>query len=143
MVCLTGQGHTVTLKDSQGLFTRVGESGVVQNTAFKGTIGNVWENTGALGGSIKGAVLNCSVEISGSYACGFAKKLSGGVIANSISFGESPKGALFAQYETADDPGLVKNCYWTDTLSMPSVPEGVLVNSTSRDETEMKTAGPG
>lgn len=134
-----GQGHTVTLKDSQGLFTRVGESGVVQNTAFKGTIGNVWENTGALGGSIKGAVLNCSVEISGSYACGFAKKLSGGVIANSISFGESPKGALFAQYETADDPGLVKNCYWTDTLSMPSVPEGVLVNSTSRDETEMKT----
>lgn len=134
-----GQGHTVTLKDSQGLFTRVGEEGIVQNTAFKGTIGNVWENTGVLGGSIKGAVLNCSVEISGKYASGFAKKLSGGVIANCIAFGESPNGALFAQYETADEPGLVKNCYWTDTLSMPSVPDGVLVNSESREESEMKT----
>ena len=136
---LDGQGHTVTLKDSQGLFSRVGESGVVQNIAFKGTIGNVWENTGVLGGSIKGAVLNCSVEISGSDACGFAKKLSGGVIANSIAFGESPSGALFAQYEDVNGAGLVKNCYWLDTLTMPSVPEGVLVNSMSREESEMKT----
>lgn len=33
----------------------------------------------------------------------------------------------------------MKNCYWLDTLTMPSVPEGVLVNSMSREESEMKT----
>ena len=134
-----GQGHTVTLNGSWGMFKRVGENGVVQNTAFKGTIGNVSSVTGVLGDNIYGAVINCSVDVSGTYASGFATKLSGGVIINCIATGESPKGAFFETYSEKNGTGLVKNSYWLDSLSMPSVPEGVLTGSNARSEVEMKT----
>ena len=70
---LDGQGHTVTFKNtSVGIFENLGESGVIQNVHFTGNF-DTWEAMGPIKKEIKGSIINCYSDVTGSNACGFSK----------------------------------------------------------------------
>ena len=133
---LDGQGHTITISgDREYIFQHLGEEGVLQNLHFAGNI-TAYGVSGPIGQNLKGSIINCSSEIKGDYACGFAKRLQGGNILNSYSISEGKKGVLVNQYES----GTLVNTYWQEGNVNPAqFPTEALVNSSSKSEEEMKT----
>lgn len=134
---LDGQGHTITFEDSWALFTHVASTGVIQNVGFKGSL-DLYETGGPLGRIMRGAVLNCWSEVSGTYACGFAGVLSDeAVISNCFAYGESPKGGIVNTCAGSFD-GMIKNTHWLNSSTAPTYPSGTLVNSGAVSEDTMK-----
>ena len=133
---LDGQGHTVTFKNtSVGIFENLGESGVIQNVHFTGNF-DTWEAMGPIKKEIKGSIINCYSDVTGSNACGFAKYLSGGILSNSYSVSKGEKGVLFNQYKSGD----LINTYWDSVLTNPvTIPGENLKSSKSMSEDEMKS----
>lgn len=134
---LDGQGHTITFEDSWALFTHVASTGVIQNVGFKGSL-DLYETGGPLGRIMRGAVLNCWSEVSGTYACGFAGVVSDeAVISNCFAYGESPKGGIVNTCAGSFD-GMIKNTHWLNSSTAPTYPSGTLVNSGAVSEDTMK-----
>ena len=134
---LDGQGHTITFEDSWALFTHVASTGVIQNVGFKGSL-DLYEIGGPLGRIMRGAVLNCWSEVSGTYACGFAGVVSDeAVISNCFAYGESPKGGIVNTCAGSFD-GMIKNTHWLNSSTAPTYPSGTLVNSGAVSEDTMK-----
>ena len=134
---LDGQGHTITFEDSWALFTHVASTGVIQNVGFKGSL-DLYEIGGPLGRIMRGAVLNCWSEVSGTYACGFAGVVSDeAVISNCVAYGESPKGGIVNTCAGSFD-GMIKNTHWLNSSTAPTYPESTLVNSGAVSEDTMK-----
>lgn len=133
---LDGNGHTITFKDNVDyLFQTIGEEGVVQNTHFTGIVGS-WDNSGPLGYDLKGSLINCYSDVNGQNACGFAKRLSGGIVSNSFSVSEGKAGVLFNSYKS----GKLINTYWSNLANNPAqFPQEALVQSSSKSEEEMKS----
>lgn len=135
---LDGNGHTVTFNSPMGggLFNNIGKTGVIQNVFFTGTI-QYAETVGPLGMSMKGSIINCYSDVKGDNACGFAKRLDGGNIANSYSVSAGKQGVLFNQY----DSGTLLHTYWQEYLQNPAaIPDSALTDSYSMAENEMKSA---
>lgn len=134
---LDGQGHTITFEDSWALFTHVASTGVIQNVGFKGSL-DLYETGGPLGRIMRGAVLNCWSEVSGTYACGFAGVVSDeAVISNCFAYGESPKGGIVNTCANGFD-GMIKNTHWLNSSTAPTYPESTIVNSGAVSEDTMK-----
>ena len=133
---LDGQGHTVTFNNSNsGIFHNIGSSGVLQNIYFTGT-SNRWDTIGPAGIEFKGSIINSYSDVSGSYVCGFAKRMNGGILSNSYSTSQGGKGVLFNQYSS----GNIINTYWQKHLVNPiTIPENNLINSSSKSEDEIKS----
>ena len=133
---LDGQGHTVIFKNtSVGIFENLGESGVIQNVHFTGNF-DTWEAMGPIKKEIKGSIINCYSDVTGSNACGFSKYLSGGILSNSYSVSKGEKGVLFNQYKSGD----LINTYWDSVLTNPvKIPGENLKSSKSMSEDEMKS----
>ena len=64
---------------------------------------------------IKGSIINCYSDVTGSNACGFAKYLSGGILSNSYSVSKGEKGVLFNQYKSWE----LINTFWDSVLTNP------------------------
>ena len=134
---LDGQGHTITFENSGALFTHVASTGVIQNVGFKGSLSS-WQAVGPLGRYMRGSVLNCWSEVSGTYACGFAGVVSDeAVISNCFAYGESPKGGIVNTCASSFD-GMIKNTHWLNYSTAPTYPESTLVNSGAVSEDAMK-----
>lgn len=134
---LDGQGHTITFEASWALFTHVASTGVIQNVGFKGSL-DLYEIGGPLGRIMRGAVLNCWSEVSGTYACGFAGVVSDeAVISNCFAYGESPKGGIVNTCANGFD-GMIKNTHWLNSSTAPTYPESTIVNSGAVSEDTMK-----
>ena len=134
---LDGQGHTITFEDSWALFTHVASTGVIQNAGFKGSL-DLYEIGGPLGRIMRGSVLNCWSEVSGTYVCGFAGVVSDeAVISNCFAYGESPKGGIVNNCASSFD-GMIKNTHWLNASTAPTYPEGTIVNSGAVSEDAMK-----
>lgn len=132
---LDGRGHTITFEgDRPWLYQHLGENGVLQNIHFAGTIQG-WETGGPIGKDLKGTIINCFTDVTGEYACGFAKRLKGGTILNSYSVSEGKKGAVIHAYES----GTLVNTYWPEFAKLPELPQDALVNASSKTEEEMKS----
>ena len=85
---------------------------------------------------IKGSIINCYSDVTGSNACGFSKYLSGGILSNSYSVSKGEKGVLFNQYKSGD----LINTYWDSVLTNPvKIPGENLKRSKSMSEDEMKS----
>lgn len=133
---LDGQGHTITFDNASAIFKHVTATGVVQNIGFKGTMKSNYQEEGPLGRYMRGSVINCWSDISGSSACGFAGVLSdGGIISNCFAYGESTKGGIVNAYKG----GTLINTHWQDTLSAPDYPDGALNNSGALSEENLKS----
>ncbi len=122
---LDGQGHTITFNGASRLFpwADIGENGVVQNVQFQGKLGYTGNGVGVLGSYLKGAVINCSSNITpsdGSTASGFARYLDGGVISNCYVIG-TPGNAFVATYNS----GKIVNSYWSEDISNPVASENM------------------
>lgn len=134
---LDGQGHTITFENSGALFTHVASTGVIQNVGFKGSLSS-WQAVGPLGRYMRGSVLNCWSEVSGTYACGFAGVVSDeAVISNCFAYGESPKGGIVNTCASSFD-GMIQNTHWLNSSTAPTYPESTLVNSGAVSEDAMK-----
>ena len=133
---LDGQGHTVTFKNADGgIFNILGESGIIQNIYFTGSFGG-WDALGPITVEVKGSIINCYSDVTGSNASGFAKRLNGGVLSNCYSVSEGKKGVLFNQYKS----GSVINSYWSKTSqNQIEIPSKDLINSKPMTEEEMKS----
>lgn len=131
---LDGRGHTVTFADGfTGIFDSLGKNGVLQNIHFTGTLSN---DVGPAGIYLKGVVVNCYSDVKGDSACGFARELKGGMLANSYSVSAAKKGVLFKRYTA----GNLLYTYWQDDLKNPiSFPEDALQYSGVKSEEELKT----
>lgn len=120
---LDGQGHTITFDKKTRLFGsgtmgNIGEDGVIQNISFQGTLGNITsDGEGFLGRTMKGAILNCSSNItqaqSGKFS-GFAQSLDGGVISNCYV-----TGAPAYAFVSAKNSGSILSSYWEQGISNP------------------------
>lgn len=133
---LDGQGHTVKFeKSSVGLFANLGESGVIQNIYFTGEF-DAWDAVGPISTELKGSIINCYSDVTGSNACGFAKRINEGILSNCYSISEGKKGVLFNQYTS----GSLINTYWNKILTNPiTIPNDSLINSKSMSDGEMKS----
>ncbi len=131
---LDGRGHTVTFADGfAGIFDSLGENGVLQNIHFTGTLSN---DVGPAGINLKGSVVNCYSDVKGDSACGFARELKGGMLANSYSVSTGKTGVLFKRYTS----GNLLYTYWQDDLKNPiQFPEDALQSSGVKSEEELKT----
>ncbi len=134
---LDGAGHTVSFASGTSLFDGVAPEGVVQNTHFTGTFDTYDTSSymGPLGNRIEGAVLNCSTDIAGSYACGFATRLSGGTIANCYSISTGTSGALVREFES----GIVSFVYWLEGANVPKDLAAQADSSQAMAADDMKT----
>lgn len=131
---LDGRGHTITFADGfTGIFESLGENGVLQNIHFTGTLSN---DVGPAGINLKGSVVNCYSDVKGDTACGFAREMKGGMLANSYSVSTGKIGTLFKRYTS----GNLLYTYWQDDLKNPvQFPEEALQSSGVKSEEELKT----
>lgn len=131
---LDGRGHTITFADGfTGIFESIGENGVLQNIHFTGTLSN---DVGPAGINLKGSVVNCYSDVKGDTACGFAREMKGGMLANSYSVSTGKIGTLFKRYTS----GNLLYTYWQDDLKNPvQFPEEALQSSGVKSEEELKT----
>lgn len=94
---LDGQGHTITFDGGANLFYAVEKGAIIQNMNLTGEVANARDRESApFGSSLKGSILNCRSEVSGTYVSGFVQTLgAGGVIANSVFVGDTGNGAFY------------------------------------------------
>ena len=71
---LDGQGHTITFEKAPKMFAGIAATGVIQNIGFKGTMAdNSGDPVGPLGRYIRGSVINCWSDVSGSECLWYSR----------------------------------------------------------------------
>lgn len=134
---LDGQGHSIVYSgdNSSVLFQEIAPDGVIQNVHFTGKAGT-YSYDGAACRTLKGSIINCYSDVTGDYACGFAKTLDGGQIVNSYSVSTGASGVLCKTYNS----GSLIYTYWQEYLTNPvTFPAAALNNSYAMSEEEMKS----
>ena len=127
---LDGGGHTVTISAASPLFLEITETGVLQNIHFTGKTD---QEIAPVAAAHKGAIINCRSTFSGNGS-GFVQKLSGGVIANSISLEKSSKGVFAGQYLS----GQLLRCYWPD-YAVNALPGSAMVSCAPKTAKALRT----
>ncbi|MFQ9514963.1 MAG: DUF4430 domain-containing protein [Eubacterium sp.] len=141
---LDGKGHTVTFENmTRGIFNDVGNSGVVQNIYFTGTISSS-SYIGPLGSGMSGTIINCYSDVKGDKACGFARRLlDDGWVSNSYSISQGKGGVFFNEYGNASEEqkskGRLNNTYWRDVLDNSAIPSSAMIGSYAMEKNAMRT----
>ena len=127
---LDGNGHTVTIAGTSPLFMELTETGVIQNVNFAGESD---QEIAPAVQTLRGAILNCRSTFSGSSS-GFAVKMDGGLIANSLVLGNAARGAFVQKYVS----GRLLNSVWPDYVKN-GIPEDARQESEALGDKDLRS----
>lgn len=145
-----GNGHTITIRTPNPVFSIISETGVVQNLHVKvdGNFTNRQEFAPFAERLKGGMIVNCISEVTGQHSAGYVRKMEDGVLVNCLTMGHNRRGA-FVHFQKSTDhqnsngykKGKFYHCYWSASNSVENIlPSENLVNCEAAGDEKLRSA---